>query len=95
MEEVSLRHVAFVTPIKVLTHVVNLTLDELRLHFFEEIPELGWRQLLVRTVRLRVLVEEVFRVNLALHQDFLNLFHNLLSVNHREFIDKLIKVDRL
>ena len=95
MKEVSLRHVALVSPIKMLVHVVNLTLDELRLHFFEEIPELGRRQLLVRTIRQRVLIEEVFRVNLALHQDFLYFFNNLLSVDGREFIDKLIKVDRL
>ena len=95
MKEVSLRHGALVTPVKMLLQVVNLTLDELRLHFFEEIPELGQRQLLVRTIGRRVLIEEVLRVNLALHQNFLYFFNNLLSVDGREFIDKLIKVDRL
>ena len=50
MKEVSLRHAAFVTPVKMLVNVVNLTLDKLWLHFFEEIPELGRRQLLVRAI---------------------------------------------
>ena len=95
MQEVGLGHTAFVATVEVFLHVVYLTLDQLRLHFFQESHELGRSQLLMRAVSLRVLIEEVLGVNLALNEDLLDFLDDLLRVDSGKFVDKLVKVDAL
>ena len=87
-------HRALVPPIEVLLQVIDLALDQLRLHLLEQILELCMGHLIVGSIRYRVLIVEVLGVNFALDENFLNLLYNLLRIDARELVDKLIEVNR-
>ena len=95
VQEVRFGHVALVPSIEMLVQVVNLPFNELRLNLLEQVSELGRSELLISTIGLRVLVEEILRVDLALDQDLLYLFYDFLCIDSRKLVHKFIKVNSL
>lgn len=66
VQEVCLGDLACVPTVEVLLHVMDLSLDQIRLHLFEQALELSRSHLVVLAVHLRMLIEEVVWVDAAL-----------------------------